>query len=343
MAGDKRPQTGRGGTQTKSNSPSGSMAGNPRLVYFLLCYLLLGMLPQSSGTEYSDKVIMNATGYSYDMKAPVGPPMWRDDCLGERQSPINLDDVDSISTVFPPLEWYGHWDNREEGFMMRNTWHSAEVEYMGELPFIKGGPLTAEYILAQVHFHWGTSGNKGSEHSLDTHFFGMEAHLVHYKAEYGSVSAAAGHLDGLVVVGIFFRSSRGNNPELNGIVSKLEEIIEGNNSTRINGDAMEWLEGYSDMQNYYTYLGSLTTPPCSEIVTWIVMKEPAIVGERQIEEFKRLKGHNGTISTNVRPVQELKGRQVFHSWPDSSASAKFQPSSGLILCYLIFTMLLSYK
>ncbi|XP_059489922.1 carbonic anhydrase 2-like [Neocloeon triangulifer] len=339
---DLRPRTVRENTQTAASITSFAMSGLRLISIFLV--LLAGFeLQKAEGTAYSDKVLMNSSMYNYNMQSHSGPPMWKDQCYGERQSPINLDDVESIPTEFPLLEWTGHWNEREEGFILRNTWHSAEIAYTGEAPFIRGGPLTSEYVLAQVHFHWGNSPREGSEHSLDTHFYGMEAHLVHYNTEFGSVEAAAGHLDGLAVVGIFFKSSRGNNQELNGIVTELEKIIEGDSSTRIDGDAMEWLEAYADLQNYYTYSGSLTTPPCSEIVTWIVMKDPVLIGERQIEEFKKLKGHEGNITSNVRPVQELKGRQVFHSnygFSRNSASIRFAPSlSGLIGMYLLFVLL----
>jgi carbonic anhydrase len=78
------------------------------------------------------------------------------------------------------------------------------------------------------------------------------------------------------------QSTRGNNPEFNDIVDGLEDVVEEGSETKIGGQAMHWLEAYEDMQNYYTYSGSLTTPPCSEIVTWIVMKEQGIIGQRQV-------------------------------------------------------------
>lgn len=65
----------------------------------------------------------------------------------------------------------------------------------------------------------------------------------------------------------------------------LEDITEEGSETEIGSEAMKWLEAYGDMQNYYTYLGSLTTPPCSEIVNWIVMKEHAIIGQRQVKYY----------------------------------------------------------
>jgi carbonic anhydrase len=81
------------------------------------------------------------------------------------------------------------------------------------------------------------------------------------------------------------KGSRGNNPEFNKIVDGLEDIEDEGSQTKIDGGAMEWLEAYADMQNYYTYLGSLTTPPCSEIVNWIVMKDHVLIGNRQVSKI----------------------------------------------------------
>jgi carbonic anhydrase len=58
---------------------------------------------------------------------------------------------------------------------------------------------------------------------------------------------------------------------------------------------------------YYTYLGSLTTPPCTEIVTWYILKAPMSVSPQQIQTFKKY------YSDNARPVQPLNGRKVQQS------------------------------
>ena len=56
---------------------------------------------------------------------------------------------------------------------------------------------------------------------------------------------------------------------------------------------------------HYRFTGSLTTPPCSEGVLWIVMKEPVTASKAQIETFSRIMGH-----PNNRPVQAVNARQV---------------------------------
>ena len=63
-------------------------------------------------------------------------------------------------------------------------------------------------------------------------------------------------------------------------------------------------DGLKNTQDYYTYPGSLTTPPCSPVVTWIVLKQWAALSEEQFRQFNDILGHN------FRPLQELNGRTI---------------------------------
>jgi carbonic anhydrase len=61
---------------------------------------------------------------------------------------------------------------------------------------------------------------------------------------------------------------------------------------------------FTDLSSYYTYPGSLTTPPCSETVTWLVLKQQAELSASQYEEFRKVLGND------FRPVQAQNGRLV---------------------------------
>ena len=63
-------------------------------------------------------------------------------------------------------------------------------------------------------------------------------------------------------------------------------------------------DGFEDLRKYFTYQGSLTTPPCSSIVTWIVLENWATLSAAQFERF------NGILGNNFRPQQPLAGRTV---------------------------------
>jgi carbonic anhydrase len=69
----------------------------------------------------------------------------------------------------------------------------------------------------------------------------------------------------------------------------------------VNIDATELLP---KDRGYFTYLGSLTTPPCTEIVTWYILKAPTQLSSEQVQTFKKY------YSNNIRPVQPLDGRTI---------------------------------
>lgn len=77
-----------------------------------------------------------------------------------------------------------------------------------EAPSISGGPLEGDYVFAQLHFHWGPRDDVGSEHTINNRSLPLEMHMVHYKKNYGSVSEALKHEDGLAVIGILFEVTR---------------------------------------------------------------------------------------------------------------------------------------
>ena len=65
--------------------------------------------------------------------------------------------------------------------------------------------------------------------------------------------------------------------------------------------------------DYYTYQGSLTTPGCNEIVTWIVLETPIKISKKQLKALRSLTdGHGDPLVNNFRPTQYINGRSVFH-------------------------------
>ena len=71
---------------------------------------------------------------------------------------------------------------------------------------LSGGPLSSDYSVLQLHFHWGSDGSKGSEHFYDGQAYPMEVHIVHYKTDYaGDLDKILGSVDGLAVTGFMFK------------------------------------------------------------------------------------------------------------------------------------------
>ncbi|HMU55697.1 MAG TPA: carbonic anhydrase family protein [Nitrospira sp.] len=193
---------------------------------------------------------------------------------GTHQSPIN------IKTVHNPKVHDGLLVHYQAAPVhISNTHHTIEVDYQS------GGTLEVSgrgYELQEFHFH------EPSEHQLNGRTYPMEAHLVHRDQ--------TGHL---VVVAVLM--------EQGAEIPSLTQIWDRIPSDK-QDQVRELLFNAQDLLprnlHHYAYDGSLTTPPCTEGVHWIVLKEPIYITAAHIQRFVSLVGHN------ARSVQQLNEREV---------------------------------
>lgn len=178
---------------------------------------------------------------------------------------------------------------------------------------VSGGPLEGPYRLKQLHFHWGKKRDMGSEHTVDGKSFPSELHLVHWNAKkYSTFGEAAAAPDGLAVVGVFLETGD-EHPSMNRLTDALYMVRFKDTKAQFSCFNPKCLLPTS--RHYWTYPGSLTTPPLSESVTWIVLREPIRISERQMEKFRSLlftseDDERIHMVDNFRPPQPLKGRVV---------------------------------
>jgi carbonic anhydrase len=196
---------------------------------------------------------------------------------GKRQSPIDIRDGFAVE-LEPPIFEY-----RASAFRVIDNGHTVQVNVdAGNSLLIRG----RRYELQQFHFH------RPSEERIEGRAFDMSAHLVHRDAD--------GHL---AVVAVLLE--RGSAQPLVQTVwnhlplEKHEEFAAG-----VPIDLGQLLP---EDRRYYTYMGSLTTPPCSEGVLWVVMRQPVGLSPEQIAIFSRL------YPMNARPVQSAAGRVIKQS------------------------------
>lgn len=211
-------------------------------------------------------------------------------------------------------------------------------------PTLQGGGLPAKYKFAQVHFHWGSKDEQGSEHQVDGKSFPVEMHLVHYKASLPNISMALeqGDPDNLAVIGIFFKVSDNANPGLAKLLPRIAEVkdakahIEDAPTFPLNS-----LLDMVDLNSFYRYEGSLTTPTCNEIVQWTVLKNPISISKEQLNSLRSLQAkHSKPLVDNYRPLQELGGRTVYSTTStDTSGAGCVVMSSVLGLVILAFCSL----
>ncbi|XP_029943583.1 carbonic anhydrase 1 [Salarias fasciatus] len=253
----------------------------------------------------------HAWGYA----ANNGPDKWCDNfpiANGPRQSPIDiLPGAASYDSGLKPLNL--KYDPATCLDILNNG-HSFQVSFSddNDSSSLKDGPISGTYRLKQFHFHWGASDDKGSEHTVAGTKYPAELHLVHWNTKYASFGEAASQPDGLAVVGVFLKIGD-TNANLQKVLDMFGAIkCKGKQTTFPNFDPATLLPGCLD---YWTYDGSLTTPPLLESVTWIVCKEPISVSSEQMGKFRSLlfsaEGESECcMMDNYRPPQPLKGRAV---------------------------------
>jgi carbonic anhydrase len=194
---------------------------------------------------------------------------------GRNQSPINIED--SIHAAIKPLKAIQKFPAKD----IFNNGHTVQIN------FKEGNMLAldnAAFQMKQVHFH------APSENTIHGKSFPLEAHFVHADAK-----------GNLAVIGVMFTEGKAN-PAL----AKLwEQLPEEEGEPIILKNRVMPSEFMPDNKSYYRFSGSLTTPPCSEGVRWLLMKNPITASKEQIEAFKKAAHHS-----NNRPVQALNGRVI---------------------------------
>ncbi len=194
--------------------------------------------------------------------------------IGERQSPIDI--KDGIKVDLEPIKF----NYQPSTFRIIDNGHTVQVA-VGEGSISLTGKT---YDLVQFHFH------RPSEEKINGQRFDMVVHLVH-KSDEGQLAVVAVLLE------------RGNeNPFIQTLWNHMP--LEKNMPVSPPSATVDLNTLLPTSRNYYTYMGSLTTPPCSEGVLWLVMKQPVQVSADQINIFGRL------YRNNARPIQPSGGRLI---------------------------------
>ncbi|XP_015849592.1 carbonic anhydrase 6 [Peromyscus maniculatus bairdii] len=238
-------------------------------------------------------------------------------CGGRKQSPIDLvkhEVTFNLSLKRLSLTGYG-----EEGleFPMTNNGHTVQITLPHTMYITdsKGN----RYISEQLHFHWGggPSGVSGSEHTVDGIRRVMEIHFVHFSDKFGSFEEAQSQPEGLAVVAVFVEIEEYNeNTYYSAFVSELVNITYPGQTTTLKDTTIQKMLP-RDTYNYYTYEGSLTTPPCTENVKWFVFQDSVKLSKTQVERIENAikNAHNETLHDGYRKTQPLNHRVVEVNFP----------------------------
>ncbi|XP_037049549.1 putative carbonic anhydrase 3 [Bradysia coprophila] len=253
----------------------------------------------------------NSAKFCYE-KASCGPNSnaWGGECkTGTKQSPIDLPYVSSRSMRRVKLEFTKYYYSDE--FWIIDNGHTIKVtltQQQRPKARMYGYEFCSEYILAEIHFHWGYNASTGSEHSINNKFYAMEAHLVHFDSKYSNLTVAAASRDpsALAVLGVFIAegSESNYNSGFETIADNIPQSIGKAAHIQQKINLSSFLP--KKKQPFYRYYGSLTTPECNEIVVWTVVAKPIYVQPSLIQKFRDVKH----IGSNYRPIQKLGQRTV---------------------------------
>jgi carbonic anhydrase len=238
----------------------------------------LAICPACTGNAFA------AEGAHWSYEGTAGPAKWGDldatnkACsIGSQQSPIDIGPT--IKSKLPALKL--SWGKSAD--TMVNNGHTIQLNF-AEGSTLKLGDTT--YKLLQVHFH------RPSEHLIAGKNFPMEAHFVH-RADAG----------GLAVVGVMLAEGKPN-----ATFGKIVATMPAKEGPAVKADAAINPNGLLPAKlGYYRYPGSLTTPPCSEVVEWLVLTEPMQVAAADVAGFAKLS------PMTARPAQKDNRRYVLQS------------------------------
>ena len=222
----------------------------------------------------------------WSYSGPDGPQYWvknYPDCGRKDQSPIDIKSPQRA--VLPEVRFH----YQPSPLFITNNGHTIQIDFPPtETPASTITIGGEEYRLAQFHFH------QPSEEKLQGQTTDMVVHLVHQRGEGAYMRFA--------VVAVLLKAGAANS-----LIETLWQHIPAevtHEPIRVPGVHIDATELLPPDHGYFTYLGSLTTPPCTETVTWYILKAPTQLSPQQVQTFKKY------YSNNVRPVQPLNDRTV---------------------------------
>ncbi|ESW34151.1 hypothetical protein PHAVU_001G129100 [Phaseolus vulgaris] len=227
--------------------------------------------------------------YTYKEESSKGPknwwrinPKWKVCGNGKLQSPIDI--LDKRVQEFPQLGKLQK-DYQPAPAVLKNTGHAIMMQWNGN-----AGQLNINgtyYKLIQCHWH------TPSEHTLNGRKFDLELHAVHQNSK-GETA----------VIGIWYKIGRPDR-----LLSKLLKDLKSLGDKDLDLGVINPGIIKFGSRKYYRYVGSLTTPPCTEGVVWTIVKKVRTVSREQLRALKAALHHE--YEDNARPTQEVNGREVW--------------------------------
>ena len=266
---------------------------NTKLPLFILIVLAIfscknkieNKATDSTVNEDEHEIVHQKEHKHWTYEGETGPEHWieiekESDCDGKRQSPINIIDVNAIDDAsLKPIDI--HYSANVKIHEITNNGHSIQYNFeKGDFIILNDN----EYRLKQIHFH------EPSEHTINGIRYPLEMHLVHVSKD-----------NKIAVLAIMAQEGESSEP-----FTFLEKFLPINTgTTKLIDTDFDLNQNLPKDMGYYTYSGSLTTPPCTQNVTWFVFKTPITISLDQVTQLQKLMPLN-----NYRDEQPINGRTI---------------------------------
>ncbi|XP_038137863.1 receptor-type tyrosine-protein phosphatase zeta isoform X2 [Cyprinodon tularosa] len=268
-------------------------------------------IPEDMNWSYSGSLNQQIWGKSYPS------------CNGARQSPVDINEMfTQVRMQFQNLQLEGWHIPTSESTTIQNNGKTVSIN-INEDFYVTGGGLSSSFLVSRLSFHWGrcNASSAGSEHSLNGMKYPLEMQIYCYNPnEFQSLDDAIEKGGRVAALAVLFEVSQEDNENFSPIVEAISGVSRFGKSGSVGAFTLRsLLPNITD--KFYIYNGSLTTPPCSESVEWIVFKHIVAISDAQLEVFcdvmtMEQAGYvvlTDYLQNNFREQQQFMG-QVFASY-----------------------------